>query len=159
MSTPFELITNSPAETQAFAKRLGEACRGGEVFLLVGDLGAGKTCLTQGLAKGLDIEEYVHSPTFVLIAQYHGKFTVHHVDLYRIDSVPETVDLGLEDYFNSQDISVIEWADKAPMAMPPDHFRIQLEDLGGDKRRIVVSAHGNRFQHLLQAAQKTAAKK
>ncbi|MBM4406887.1 MAG: tRNA (adenosine(37)-N6)-threonylcarbamoyltransferase complex ATPase subunit type 1 TsaE [Chloroflexi bacterium] len=159
MPTSLEFLSSSPEETQAIAQRLGEACRGGEVFLLIGDLGAGKTCFTQGLAKGLGVEEYVHSPTFVLVAQYHGRLTVHHVDLYRIDSTPEAVDLGLDDYFNSTAVTVIEWADKAPLAMPPDRLRVEMTDLGGTKRRITVTAQGGRSQRLLQAVQPAPGKK
>jgi tRNA threonylcarbamoyladenosine biosynthesis protein TsaE len=159
MLPAFDVFTTSPEETQALARRLGEACRGGEVFLLIGDLGTGKTCFTQGLAKGLGVEEYVHSPTFVLIAQYHGRFTVHHVDLYRIDSTPEAVDLGLDDYFNSSAVTVIEWADKAPQAMPPDHVRVEMRDAGGSKRRIAISAQGQKCQALLQRASLQVTKK
>lgn len=159
MLTAPEVITTSPEQTQAFAQRLGEACRGSEVFLLIGDLGTGKTCFTQGLAKGLAVEEYVHSPTFVLVAQYHGRLTVHHVDLYRIDSTPEAVDLGLDDYFNSSAVTVIEWADKAHRAMPPDHLRVEMTDLGGSKRRIALTAQGQRSQRLLQTVTQPTAKK
>ena len=149
MSTSLTFHTSSPEETQSLARRLGRACRGGEVFLLIGNLGAGKTCFTQGLAKGLDVDEYVHSPTFVLVSEYHGRRTIHHIDLYRIESTPEAVDLGLDDYFNSDAVSVVEWADKAAQAMPPEHLRVEMTDAGGTERDMKFTAHGKRYEELL----------
>ncbi len=101
----------------------------------------------------------VRGPTFVLVAQYHGRLTVHHVDLYRIDSTPEAVDLGLDDYFNSSAVTVIEWADKALQAMPPDHVRVEMKDAGGSTRRIAISAQGQRCERILQKASLPSGKK
>ena len=142
--------THAPAETQGLARALGEACQGGELFLIVGSLGAGKTCFTQGLASGLGVDEYVHSPTFVLAARYQGRLTLHHLDLYRLDAVAEVRDLGIDELIDVEGVCAVEWADKAMEVFPEDRMTVELEDLGGDNRRIVLRASGARHQRLLE---------
>ncbi|MBI3744361.1 MAG: tRNA (adenosine(37)-N6)-threonylcarbamoyltransferase complex ATPase subunit type 1 TsaE [Chloroflexi bacterium] len=154
-----EIVTRSSEETQRLARAIGEACRGGELLLLSGELGAGKTSFVQGLARGLDIEEYVHSPTFVLVAEYHGRLTLYHADLYRIESAGEAADLGLDDYFRPDAVCAVEWAEKTPGVFPGDHLRVAIEHLGGDRRRIAIDASGQRHATLLRtvAAARTTA--
>ena len=91
---------------------MGELVQSGDIFLLTGDLGTGKTCLTQGIARGLGIEEYAFSPSFVIIREYHGRLPLYHIDFYRLDNIDEIADLGLEEYFYSKGVCVIEWAEK-----------------------------------------------
>jgi tRNA threonylcarbamoyladenosine biosynthesis protein TsaE len=110
--------TNSPEETRAVAKELAEELKIGDVVLLEGDLGAGKTTFIQGLAEGLGVPEdyYVSSPTFALINEYPGRLTLYHIDLYRLE--PEEVeDLGLEDLL-AQGVLAIEWAERLPFSFP-----------------------------------------
>ncbi|MBI2851043.1 MAG: tRNA (adenosine(37)-N6)-threonylcarbamoyltransferase complex ATPase subunit type 1 TsaE, partial [Chloroflexi bacterium] len=94
----FEIITKTPEQTQRLGVRLGELAQAGDVFLLVGKLGAGKTCLTQGIAWGLGIKEYALSPSFVIMRELHGRLPLYHIDLYRLDRLEESQDLGLDDY-------------------------------------------------------------
>ena len=93
-----ELVSHSPEETQQLGRRIGRLVRPGDVFLLVGDLGSGKTCLTQGIAWGLGIEEYTMSPSFVIMRELYGRLPLYHIDLYRLDRIEESLDLGLDDY-------------------------------------------------------------
>ena len=112
MNIQFE--THSPNDTLILGERIGRHLEAGDIVLLFGDLGAGKTTLTQGIARGLGVaqEEYVRSPSFTLVNQYKGKVPVFHIDLYRIDSSHELEDLGLEEVFSSEGISIVEWAEK-----------------------------------------------
>lgn len=135
---PVTITSHSPEETQRIGAELGRACTGGEVFLLIGTLGAGKTCFTQGLAWGLGVDEYTHSPTFVLVTEYRGRTTLYHVDLYRIDSVDEAMELGLDEYLTSGGVCAIEWADKALEALSLAGMVVELDYVGPEERRITL---------------------
>jgi len=106
--------THSPNDTLSLGEKIGQHLEAGDIVFLFGDLGAGKTTLTQGIARGLGVpkEEYVRSPTFTLVNEYRGKIPIFHIDLYRIDSSRELEDLGLEEVFSDQGISIIEWSEK-----------------------------------------------
>ncbi len=116
----YKTITRSPQETQELGMRIGASCKGGEVFLLNGDLGAGKTCFTQGLAKGLGVEEDVTSPTFVLHVQYEGaKLELNHFDAYRLAEAASIGDLGFEDFFGyEQGVAIVEWPEVIENMLP-----------------------------------------
>jgi tRNA threonylcarbamoyladenosine biosynthesis protein TsaE len=131
-------------------RRLGELARAGDVILLVGELGAGKTCLTQGIAWGLGIEDYTLSPSFVILREYRGRLPLYHIDLYRLERVEEVMDLGLEDYFYGQGLSVVEWADRGLGALPEEHLLIALSHLSETQRRLHLEARGGRSQELLE---------
>jgi tRNA threonylcarbamoyladenosine biosynthesis protein TsaE len=145
-----EVVTHSPEETQEFGKHCGELAQPGDIFLLIGDLGAGKTCLTQGIAFGLGIKEYALSPTFVIMRQLRGRLSLYHVDLYRLDRLEETEDLGLDDYFYGDGISVVEWAEKALALMPPEYLLIEIEYLADNQRRLRFKPKGQRYENLVQ---------
>lgn len=152
--------------------RLGDLLRGGELILLEGQLGAGKTTLTQGLAKGMGIEDVVSSPTFTLLKEYQGQHRLaeeagkngrvrvsqppplYHFDLYRLDDPAEILDLGFEDYFFGSGACVVEWADKAELVWPHEHLRIRLKLLSETKRGILFTAIGERYCSLLHHFQK-----
>jgi tRNA threonylcarbamoyladenosine biosynthesis protein TsaE len=106
--------THSRDDTLSLGKKIGRHLEAGDIVLLFGDLGAGKTTLTQGIARGLGVakKEYVRSPTFTLVNEYQGKVPVFHIDLYRIASFQELEDLGLEEVFSGEGISIVEWAEK-----------------------------------------------
>jgi len=106
--------TRSASDTLILGEKIGKHLEAGDIVFLFGDLGAGKTTLTQGIARGLGVakEEYVRSPTFTLVNQYKGKVPVYHIDLYRIASSRELEDLGLEEVFSSEGVSIVEWAEK-----------------------------------------------
>src|SRR4030043_2088812 len=95
---PLTLTSHSSEETQLLGSYLGELAQRGDVFLLMGDLGTGKTCLAQGIARGIGIKEYAFSPSFVIIREYHGRFPIYHIDLYRLDHIEEIANLGLGEY-------------------------------------------------------------
>jgi tRNA threonylcarbamoyladenosine biosynthesis protein TsaE len=146
-----ELVTHSPEETQEFGKRCGELTQPGDVFLLTGDLGAGKTCLTQGIAFGLGIKEYALSPTFMIMRQMRGRLSLYHIDLYRLDRLEETQDLGLDDYFYGDGISVVEWAEKASGLMPPEHLLIEIEYISENQRRLRLKPEGKRYEKMVSS--------
>jgi len=145
--------TRSAAETHALGKALGESCTGHEVIALVGPLGAGKTCLVRGIAEGLGVPtDLVASPTFVLIHEYAGRLPLYHADLYRLEEQDAVNGLGLEEYTETQGVTVIEWADKAPSVLPHDHLWITLDHLGGDRRRVALHPRGARSAELVARA-------
>ncbi len=147
-----ELTSHSPEETQRIGAALGACAQPGDVLLLCGDLGAGKTCLTQGIAKGLDVEGYVRSPTFVLVTIHEGRLPLYHIDIYRLDHVAEVIDLGLDEYLAGDGVSVIEWADKAPEAFPEDRLRVTLDSPADtqdeDCRLLRFHPTGARYEEL-----------
>lgn len=153
MSTTQRILeTQSAAETRALAVRLAASLAAGDVIALAGDLGAGKTTFTQGLAHGLGITAPVTSPTFVLINRYRtpdGR-ALQHADCYRLQDAPlEMWDAGLGDLFAGDDIVVIEWADRIPGLLPADHLEIFFEYLADEQRRLTLRAHGPRWAEIL----------
>jgi tRNA threonylcarbamoyladenosine biosynthesis protein TsaE len=138
------LDTSSEAETSAAGERLAGVLRPGDVVLLHGDLGAGKTAFVRGLARGLGAaDSEVTSPTFTLVQEYAGRGRVlHHVDLYRLTPA-EVDDLGLDELPSTGDIVAVEWPDRWRRA-PGDAFEIRIEDLGGDRRRIATRTPAGR---------------
>ncbi len=146
--------THSPQETQELGEALGRLAASGDVILLEGNLGAGKTCLTQGIAIGLGIRGPVRSPTFILANEHYGRLTLYHVDLYRLDALKEVEDLGLDDYIEGEGLTVVEWADKAPAYFPVERLSIHLERTGETSRRIRFTPHGQRYVDLLSAIAK-----
>ena len=142
--------TSSPEATQAVGRALGGMLRAGDVVLLSGSLGAGKTCLTQGVAWGLGVREHARSPTFVLANEYAGRLPVFHLDLYRIEGADEALDMGLDEYLNGDAVTIIEWAEKAQDAMPREHLLVELKhrDLG-TQRALRFTARGRRYRTVL----------
>jgi len=118
--------THSPEETWALAAGLADELGPGSVIALHGDLGAGKTCFIQGYAAALGIDEPITSPTYTLIGEYEGRLPLHHIDLYRLSGPEEALGLGLEEYFDANGITAIEWAERAEGLLPPDMLHIQI---------------------------------
>ena len=141
----------SPKDTHKIGRRIGTKAQSGDVLLLVGDLGAGKTTLTQGILWGLGGTEYARSPTFVLVNEYPARLTMYHMDLYRLNSIEEIEDLGLDDYLYGNDLCVVEWADKAPGYFPVNHAVIQLEVIDDQTRRVTVSSETAYLDRLVMA--------
>ena len=120
--------TNTPKETFDFGKSIGESAKAGTVFTLIGDLGVGKTVFTQGLAKGLDILEPISSPTFTIVQVYEeGRLPLYHFDVYRIGDVEEMEEIGYEDYFYGEGVSLIEWANLIEEILPEKYTEIKIE--------------------------------
>ena len=141
----------SPKDTHKIGRRIGTKAQSGDVLLLVGDLGAGKTTLTQGILWGLGGTEYARSPTFVLVNEYPARLTMYHMDLYRLNSIEEIEDLGLDDYLYGNDLCVVEWADKAPGYFPVNHAAVQLEVIDDQTRRVTVSSETAHLDRLVMA--------
>jgi tRNA threonylcarbamoyladenosine biosynthesis protein TsaE len=134
-----EVVTRSEDETSATGEQLGTSLHAGDVVLLYGDLGAGKTAFVRGLAVGLGADPAdVSSPTFTLVQEYHGRLTLFHVDLYRLEGA-EIDDLGLEELICGDGVVAIEWADRW-RGRPDDVIEVWIEDAGEEKRRIVIGA-------------------
>lgn len=167
---PYAVETHSAAETQALGHQLGSLVQAGHIIALRGDLGAGKTTFTQGLAAGMGITARVTSPTFTLVNEYQGRggLQLIHVDVYRLaDTAPEldAATFGLEEILDSAGeptsfsgqasgaVVVIEWADRVAGMLTDDHLAVNLEATGDspDRRRIVLTAHGPHSAALLQA--------
>ncbi len=131
-------------ETVAFGKHLGHTAQPGDIFTLSGDLGAGKTTLTQAIGIGLQVppEFYITSPTFSLLHEFPGRIPLFHMDLYRIGSVDEIEELGLEDYLYGAGLSVIEWPDRLDDLMPESRLNISLCSTGENSRTATLTAHG-----------------
>lgn len=119
--------TKSPEETWELAAELAGELGAGTVIALHGDLGAGKTCFVQGLAAALGIDEPITSPTYTLIGEYEGRLPLHHIDLYRLSGPVDALGLGLEEYFDANGITAIEWAERAEGLLPPDLLHIRIE--------------------------------
>lgn len=132
------LTTATPDETAAAGEALGRTLAAGDVVALYGELGAGKTCFAQGLARGLGVAGHATSPTFVLVNEYHGRLPVHHVDCYRTSSLTELVDLGLLDLMGGDGVTLIEWADKAEPLLPGRAVRVRIEGVGDEPRLIAI---------------------
>jgi len=130
------VASESAEATREIGARLGRQAGPGDVFALYGDLGAGKTCLIQGLAAGLEVVGPVTSPTFVLIAEYLGRLPLYHVDLYRIDSLDEILGLGLEELLHGEGVTVIEWANKAEPLLSPRTVRVRIRGVGDEPRDV-----------------------
>ena len=123
-------ISHSPEETLQLGKSLGSSLIPGDIILLNGDLGAGKTHLTQGICYGVGLDEgsYIRSPTFTLINEYQGKLPIYHIDLYRIDSLEEIYSLGLEEILFNQGITIIEWAEKLRSPKNRKNLLLNIQD-------------------------------
>ena len=143
---PIALRTARVEETQAVGAALASVARAGDVLLLVGDLGAGKTAFTQGFARALGVEERVTSPTFTLVHEYSGRLPIHHLDVYRLDRLAELADLGLSELLDDGGVTLVEWGDAVVSAVPADHLdvRITFGD-GDDERRLELRAGGPRW--------------
>ena len=130
-------ISNSPSDTWNIASEFFKTLQKPAVIALHGTLGAGKTCFTQGLAQAAGVKEPVCSPTYTLISEYHGTVPFHHIDLYRLGGPEEAFDLGLDEYLETDGITVIEWAERAAELLPPSTIHIRLERGEGEEQRIV----------------------
>ena len=133
--------TQSPEETEAVGRELAEKLRPGDIIAYRGDLGAGKTAFTRGLAAGLGVEEPVTSPTYTIVNEYEsGRMPLFHFDLYRLGSAEELFDIGWEDYLERGAILVVEWPERAGSLLPASARHIRFEHLPGDEnRRLTIS--------------------
>jgi len=144
-----QIISKSPEQTQQIGKQLGQLAKPGDVMLFTGDLGAGKTCLTQGIAWGLDIDEFAASPSFTIMREHYGRLPLYHVDFYRLDSIEDIYDLGIDDYLFGKGLCAIEWAEKGMELMPEERLLIEIEYVSENERRLDLKASGVRYNEIL----------
>ncbi len=150
----FDIITHSARQTLAVGRRLGRLLQIGDVVCLQGELGSGKTCLTQGIGAGMGIEEAVRSPTFVLVNEHEpvdGGVPLFHIDLYRISGAHEALAMGLDDYLYDDGVTVIEWAERAAEVLPEHCLWVHLTYLDDTKRSLHFCAQGERYRRILSA--------
>jgi tRNA threonylcarbamoyladenosine biosynthesis protein TsaE len=149
------LTVNLPVleQTLELGRLLGRLAQPGQILLLEGDLGAGKTTLAQAIGHGLEVEtsRYITSPTFGIIHEYSGRMPLYHMDFYRIHHEAELKDLGMEEYLYGTGLTVIEWPDRLGRLQPDNYLHLHIENTGATSRRVVISAHGSGWQPILDA--------
>ncbi len=148
-----QITTHSVTETQQVGQTLGAGIHQAIIIALTGDLGSGKTAFVQGLAKGLDVSEkyYITSPTFTLINEYPGRHPLFHVDLYRIENVPELEEIGLDEILQAAAVIAIEWAERLLPEMLSSHLELRFRMISENIRRIDIFAYGHQADNLLKA--------
>lgn len=150
MSATLVLDSASPDDTRAIGERLGRALRAGDVLLLSGELGAGKTLFVQGLARGLEFDGPVSSKSFVIMGEYAGREKLYHADLYRLDDPEQVQDLALDE-MTSDGVLAVEWPERAGDVLPEEHLRLRFEVTGEATRRLHVEPRGERARTLAAA--------
>jgi tRNA threonylcarbamoyladenosine biosynthesis protein TsaE len=123
---PIKVFTLSPEETRSFGRAIGSLLGPGQFVALIGERGAGQTCLAQGILAGLGVTARVISPSFNLIREYEGRLRVFHIDVYRLESPSDMFDLGYEEYFFGNGVCVVEWADQIEELLPPEYLEIRI---------------------------------
>ena len=140
------LRSRGPAETRRIGARLGGLLQAGDVLLLQGELGSGKTVLAQGMGEGLAVQEPVKSSSFVLLNEYHGRLTLYHADLYRLDVPAQVAELALEEVA-APGVLAVEWPERAWQELPPEHLLVRIEEV--DRRRnLTLVPRGQRYEEL-----------
>lgn len=146
---------NNLHDTDKIGKIIGECLKGGTVICLEGDLGAGKTTLTQSIAKGLDVKDYVTSPTFTIIKEYVGRLKLYHMDAYRLDSEDDMYDLGYDEYINSDGVCIIEWASNIKGLIPKSAINITINNnYENNNRELIINGDGEQYNILKEELQK-----
>lgn len=146
-----KIITNNEQETKKLAKNLAAQLEPGMTILLEGQLGAGKTTFTKGVAEGLGIQRIIKSPTYTLIKEYtDGTLPLYHMDLYRLEDA-EDEDLGLEEYFYGDGVTIVEWGSYMQEELPLEHLMIQISVLtDSEQRELIITAQGEKYQKILE---------
>lgn len=148
--------TSSGEETIGLGRRLGLCLHAGDVVGLAGDLGSGKTCFTKGLALGLAVppDVVVTSPSFALMNAYEGRCTLFHIDVYRLETVSDFLNAGLDEYLHGSGVAVMEWADRWPEVLPERHLRVQVIVLDEHSREITLSGRHPEAVRILREVKK-----
>ncbi len=149
-----DFISHSPAQTERIGQRLGEQFQAGDLILLIGDFGVGKTHLVKGVARGLESADLVTSPSFVIVNEYRAgrsrrAMPIYHADLYRIAEVAELSTVGLDELWAGDGVCLIEWPEHAGALLPAEHLAIHMQHLSETKRRLRLAPHGPRYVALL----------
>ncbi len=149
-------ISRGPEQTQRLGQRLGNLLQPGDIICLEGALGAGKTCLAQGIGRGMGVALPITSPTFIIVNEYpipHKGLKLYHIDLYRVESTDEACATGLEDYFYGDGVCVVEWAERVVDILPEDRLWVTLRYVDDTTRQVLISATGARYEELLRLLQ------
>jgi len=147
----FSVITSSPEQTWQIGQLIGKLLDAGDTVCLYGDLGAGKTNITYGIAQGLDVQEqYITSPTFTFVNEYQGRVPLYHIDLYRLKDPDELENIGFEEYIESDGVTVIEWAERAEDELPVESLNVYLTYVDEKSREIGFLAEGERYEKLVE---------
>lgn len=160
-SNELDFISHSVNQTIRIGQRLGELLQSGDLILLLGDFGSGKTQLVKGIAQGLGSTDLVTSPSFVLINEYraglhHGAIPIYHADLYRIEDQGELAGIGLEEAWSDNGVCVIEWAERGQGRLPQEHLAIQIRYLSDTKRVLRFVPHGSHYEALVATFKRSA---
>ena len=154
----FSIISASTEQTEDVGRLLGAMLEPGDLVCLFGDLGAGKTHFSYGIAQGLQVrDQYITSPTFTLVNEYQGRIPFYHIDLYRLKEPSELEGIGFEEYIDSDGATVIEWAERAEGELPDEKLNIYLSDVSENSRELGFLAEGARYEKLLEALRKSIA--
>lgn len=149
--------THSAEHTRQLGEALAQVLQPGDVIWLRGELGAGKTTLAQGIARGLGVSEPVISPTFTLIREHRGRLPFFHADAYRLEGAEQAADLGLQEYFERGGIFAIEWAEHIVDALPDERLEVLLEDGVDEHRRVTITAVGERYEKRMKELEESVA--
>ena len=151
VSGQWSVVSCSPEETRELGVNIGRLCKAGDVIALYGELGAGKTCLIQGLAEGLGVSKksYVRSPTFTILNVHNGRLPLYHFDLYRLSGLDELEEIGYREYIYGDGVSAVEWASNVEGAIPGECLRIGIRRVGEEEREIEITATGKRYERIV----------
>jgi tRNA threonylcarbamoyladenosine biosynthesis protein TsaE len=155
-SAVVDFVSHSISQTQRCGSQLAQHLTPGVIILLEGDLGAGKTTFTKGIAYGLGVEGYVNSPTFTLVNEYEGRLPVYHLDCYRLESGREALDFGIEEYLYGDGVTIIEWPERISDILPSDCIRVSMSYLTDTKRSLRLEPIGSKYVSLMQEFKKSA---
>ena len=147
-SGKFEVLSESPEETAALGRRLGERLFPGACVALYGELGSGKTVFARGVIHGAGVEDSVSvtSPSFVIVSEYKGRLAIHHIDAYRLAGAKDIIDLGSTELLFGEAVSIVEWADRVASELPDERIDVTLEVAGESERRIEMRATGKAYE-------------
>jgi tRNA threonylcarbamoyladenosine biosynthesis protein TsaE len=146
-----EFIVDKVEQTMELGRQLGRLANSGDILCLIGDLGTGKTHITKGIAQGLEVEDYITSPTFTIVNEYSGRYNLYHFDVYRVNDPDEIEAIGFDEYIFSDAVSIIEWANYIEELIPKEHIRINISKLperGENFRKIIIESSGSRYDYI-----------
>lgn len=135
-----KIITRSEEETMEVGARIGEKLKSGDVISLNGDLGAGKTHITKGIAKGLGVNDYITSPTFIIVNEYEGRIPLYHFDVYRINDIDEMYEIGFDEYLYGKGVCIVEWGEIVKELLPEYSIKIDIFKIDDNTREIVIGS-------------------
>lgn len=150
MKDLLKIKISSIEETERLGYIIGKVLNRSIVISMTGDLGAGKTTLTQSIAKGLSVDDYITSPTFTIINEYVGRLPLYHFDVYRINDLDEMYDLGYEEYFYSEGVVIIEWANIIEELLPKERVHIEIKKIENNSREIIIRAIGEKYLDIIK---------